>query len=98
MLLPPQGHPVLINGMSLPLVGKFPIEEHKAKGGAVMDGVGWWKLARLIAKHDLDNLGAIFQIAETKLTAHAAALNAQAGMLVSPPLPTAPPPPSVLPW
>ena len=56
-----------INAKKLPGVARFPVDQWKEDGRPCLDTAGWYALCRKIATKDMDNLGGIFDLAETYL-------------------------------
>ena len=56
-----------INAKKLPGVARFPVDQWKEDGRPCLDTAGWYALCRKIAMKDMDNLGGIFDLAETYL-------------------------------
>ena len=56
-----------IDPKKLPGVARFPVDQWKKDGKPCLDTAGWYALCRKIAMKDMDNLGGIFDLAETYL-------------------------------
>ncbi len=59
----PRLNPVDVRGMTIPGIGRFPVDEWATRGKPVMDQAGWYVLSQKIAEKDLGNLGNIYTLA-----------------------------------
>ncbi len=63
----PKAYPLVADGIKVPFIGEFPIEQHERSNGCSLDGKGWWLFAKMVTEHDMDNLQHIVEMAHQML-------------------------------